>query len=178
MSIFPDRKKWRHPSLAMSYRVQRWYAGYYPALLSRLSRARTPSFFFVREKERRGRKKKPWENHPAGGGPLATSQQPLCRCGLRPLIRKIETFSACGPAGTPASCRGSPFCFLPAPPRSCVTTRSEKSGDQLPRGCAAWGEEGDKGGRSAPAGLVGLGRRAHTGIRRKVAASENLSVLD
>ena len=61
----------------------------------------------------------------------------LARCGLRPFTRKIETFSACGPAGTPASCRGSPFCFLPAPPCACVTTRTEKSGDQLPRGSAA-----------------------------------------
>ena len=108
-----------------------------------------------------------------------TLLKPLCRCGLRPFIRKTETYNACGPAGTPANNHAdAAFCFLPAPPRSCVTTRSEKSGDQLPRGCAAWGEEGDKGGRSAPAGLVGLGRRAHTGIRRKVAASENLSVLD
>ena len=125
---------------------------------------RTPSFFFVREKERRGRKKKPYGTFPAGGGPLFASRQPLCRCGLRPLTRKTEPFNACGPAGTPASCRGSPFCFLPAPPCACVTTRTEKSGDQLPRGSAAEGEPRDKGGCSASAGLVGLGRRAHTGI--------------
>ena len=124
---------------------------------------RTPSFFFVREKERWGRKKKPWGNHPAGGGPLSASRQPLCRCGLRPFIKGMKTYNACVPTGTPASCRGSPFCFLPAPPRACVTTRTEKLGDQLPRGSAAWGEEGDKGGCSAPAGLVGLNRRAHTG---------------
>ena len=107
-----------------------------------------------------------------------TLLKPLCRCGLRSPAREIETFSARVAGGTPASCRGSPFCFLPSPPRRCVTTRTEKLGDQLPRGSAAWEEEGDKGGRSAPAGLVGLNRRAHTGIRRKVAASENLSVLD
>ncbi len=125
---------------------------------------RTPSFFFVREKERRGRKKKPWENHPAGGGPLPASRQPLCRCGLRSPAREIKTFNARVAGGTPASCRSSPFCFLPAPPRTCVTTRTEKSGDQLPRGSAAQGEQKDKGGRSALAGLAGLGRRAHTRI--------------
>ena len=103
MSIFPDRKKWRHPSLAMSYRVQRWYAGYYPALLSRLSRARTPSFFFVREKERRGRKKKPTGTFPAWGIPLSASRQPLCRCGLRSPAREIQTFSARVAIGTPAN---------------------------------------------------------------------------
>ncbi len=92
-----------------------------------------------------------------------TLLKPLCRCGLRSPAREIETFSARVAGGTPASCRGSPFCFLPAPPRACVTTRTEKLGDQLPRGSAAWGEEGDKGGCSAPAGLVGLNRRAHTG---------------
>ena len=128
---------------------------------------RTPSFFFVREKERRGRKKKPTGTFPAGGDPLSASRQPLCRCGLRSPAREIETFSARVAGGTPASCRGSPFCLLPAPPRRCVTTRTEKLGDQLPRGSAAWEEEGDKGGRSAPAGLVGLNRRAHTGIRRR-----------
>ena len=99
--------------------------------------ARTPSFFFVREKERWGRKKKPYATFPAGGGPLPASRRALCRCGLRPLTRKIETFSARVATGTPASCRGSPFCFLPAPPRACVTTRTEKLGDQLPRGSAA-----------------------------------------
>ena len=125
---------------------------------------RTPSFFFVREKERRGRKKKPYGTFPAGGGPLFASRQPLCRCGLRPLTRKTEPFNACVAAGTPANNHAAArSACLPAPPRVCVTTRTEKSGDQLPRGCAAWGEEGDKGGCSTPAGLVGLGRRAHTG---------------
>ena len=66
-----------------------------------------------------------------------TLLKPLCRCGLRSPAREIETFSARVAIGTPASCRGSPFCFLPAPPRACVTTRTEKSGDQLPRGSAA-----------------------------------------
>ena len=124
---------------------------------------RTPSFFFVREKERRGRKKKPTGTFPAGGDPLSASRQPLCRCGLRSPAREIKTFNARVAGGTPASCRSSPFCFLPAPPRTCVTTRTEKSGDQLPRGSAAQGEQKDKGGRSALAGLAGLGRRAHTG---------------
>mgnify|MGYP001666279261 CR=1 FL=1 len=124
---------------------------------------RTPSFFFVREKERRGRKKKPYATFPAGGGPLPASRRALCRCGLRSPAREIKTFNARVAGGTPASCRGSPFCFLPAPPRACVTTRTEKLGDQLPRGSAAREEPRDKGGRSAPAGLVGLGRRAHTG---------------
>ena len=114
-----------------------------------------------------GRKKKPTGTFPAWGIPLSASRKPLCRCGLRSPAREIQTFSARLAIGTPASCRGSPFCFLPAPPRACVTTRTEKSGDQLPRGSAAWGEEGDKGVRSAPAGLAGLGRRAHTGIRRR-----------
>ena len=117
---------------------------------------RTPSFFFVREKERRGRKKKPTGTFPAGGDPLSASRQPLCRCGLRSPVREIETFKARVAGGTPASC-------LPAPPRACVTTRTEKSGDQLPRGSAAQGEQKDKEGRSALAGLAGLGRRAHTG---------------
>ena len=134
-----------------------------PASLLNLCHSRTPSFFFVREKERRGRKKKPTGTFPAWGIPLSASRQPLCRCGLRSPAREIQTFSARVAIGTPASCRGSPFCFLPAPPRACVTTRTEKSGDQLPRGSAAQGEQRDKGGRSAPAGLAGLGRRAHTG---------------
>ena len=38
-----------------------------------------------------------------GGDPLSASRQPLCRCGLRPFTRKIETFSACVPTGTPAN---------------------------------------------------------------------------
>ena len=124
MSIFPDRKKWRHPSLAMSYRVQRWYAGYYPALLSRLSRARTPSFFFVREKERRGRKKKPTGTFPAGGGRHCASRRALCRCGLWPSAREIKPFRHCVAAGAPANAHAAAaFCFLPAPPRLCVATR-------------------------------------------------------
>ena len=64
---------------------------------------RTPSFFFVREKERRGRKKKPRGNHPAEGGPLSASRQPLCRCGLRSPAREIQTFSARVAIGTPAN---------------------------------------------------------------------------
>ena len=50
-----------------------------------------------------------------------------------------------------------------------MTTRTEKLGDQLPRGSAAQGEQRDKGGRSALAGLAGLGRRAHTEIRKLAA---------
>ena len=124
---------------------------------------RTPSFFFVREKERRGRKKKPYAIHPAWGDGLSASQQPLCRCGLRAPTRKIEAFRPRAAAGTPANNHAdAAFCLLPAPPRACVTTRSEKSGDQLPWGCTARGEQKDKGGCSVPAGLVGLGRRAHT----------------
>ena len=153
----------------MYYRGWYWFAGHDPASLNRQCGARTPSFFFVREKERRGRKKKPRGNHPAGGDPLSASRQPLCRCGLRPPARKIQTFSARVAIGTPTSCRGSPFCFLPAPPRACVTTRTEQSGDHLPRGSAAQGEQRDKGGRSALAGLAGLGRRAHTEIRKLAA---------
>ena len=108
---------------------------------------------------------------PSGGGvPLSASRQPLCRCGLRSPAREIQTFSARVAAGAPANAHAAAaFCFLPAPPRACVTTRTEKSGDQLPRGSAAWGEEGDKGGRSALAGLAGLGRRAHTEIRKLAA---------
>ena len=79
-----------------------------------------------------------------------TLLKPLCRCGLRSPAREIQTFSARVAIGTPASCRGSPFCFLPAPPRACVTTRTEKSGDQLPRGSAAQGEQRDKGGPLCP----------------------------
>ena len=53
---------------------------------------RTPSFFFVREKERRGRKKKPYATFPAGGGPLPASRRALCRCGLRPFIKRNKNF--------------------------------------------------------------------------------------
>ena len=53
---------------------------------------RTPSFFFVREKERRGRKKKPYATFPAGGGPLSASRRALCRCGLRPFIKRNKNF--------------------------------------------------------------------------------------
>ena len=93
---------------------------------------RTPSFFFVREKERWGRKKKPTGTFPAGGGPLPASRRALCRCGLRPFIKGIKTFSARVAGGTPASCRGSPFCFLPAPPRLCVTTCCESRATNSP----------------------------------------------
>ena len=43
-----------------SYRGLCRYAGHDPATLLNLCRSRTPSFFFVREKERGGRKKKPY----------------------------------------------------------------------------------------------------------------------
>ena len=53
--------------------------------------------------------------------------------------------------------------LLAATPASSVRNHTlRKLGDQLPWGCAAGGEQGDKGGRSASAGLAGLGRRAHT----------------
>ena len=61
-----------------------------------------------------------------------TLLKPLCRCGLRPFIKGIETFKACVAASTPASCRGSPFCFLPAPPRLCVTTCCESRATNSP----------------------------------------------
>ena len=44
------------------YRVLCRYAGYDPASLCCQCGARTPSFFFVREKERWGRKKKPYRS--------------------------------------------------------------------------------------------------------------------
>ena len=85
---------------------------------------RTPSFFFVREKERRGRKKKPYATFPAGGGPLPASRRALCRCGLWPSAREIKPFRHCVAAGAPANAHAAAaFCFLPAPPRLCVATR-------------------------------------------------------
>ena len=61
-----------------------------------------------------------------------TLLKPLCRCGLRPFIKGIETFKACVATSTPASCRGSPFCFLPAPPCLCVTTCCESRATNSP----------------------------------------------
>ena len=58
--------------------------------------------------------------------------------------------------------------MLAAGPASLVRSHVlRKSGDRLSWGCAAGGEQGDKGQCSAAAGLAGLGRRAHTRIRRR-----------
>ena len=150
-----------------------------PASLLNLCHSRTPSFFFVREKERRGRKKKPWENHPAGGDPLSASRQPLCRCGLRSPAREIQTFSARVAIGTPANNHAAARSAFYQPRLAPASPHAPKSRATNSPGAPLHKENKEtKGDRSALAGLAGLGRRAHTGIRRKVAASENLSVLD
>ena len=181
--------------LCIPYRGLRWYAGFpygnprmtpragcaYEAPAPRLSFSCVKKKDGGERKSLRGTIRRAWGDTPHWKNVAAprsssphrgnkTLLKPLCRCGLRSPTREIQTFSARVAAGAPANAHAAAaFCFLPAPPRACVTTRTEKSGDQLPRGSAAQGEQRDKGGRSALAGLAGLGRRAHTEIRKLAA---------
>ena len=153
-----------------------------PASLLNLCHSRTPSFFFVREKERRGRKKKPYATFPAGVGgypPLEergcapffvphrgnkTLLKPLCRCGLRSPAREIQTFSARVAIGTPANNHAAARSAFYQPRLAPASPHAPKSRATNSPGAPLHKENKEtKGDRSALAGLAGLGRRAHTG---------------
>ena len=69
----------------MYYRGWYWFAGHDPASLNRQCGARTPSFFFVREKERRGRKKKPWGTVRRGEAHSLPRSNPCVAAGAPPI---------------------------------------------------------------------------------------------
>ena len=66
-----------------------------------------------------------------------TLLKPLCRCGLRPFIKGIETFKACVAASTPASCRGSSVLasyqprLVPVSPHAPKSRATNSPGDAL-----------------------------------------------
>ena len=66
-----------------------------------------------------------------------TLLKPLCRCGLRPVIKGIETFKACVAASTPASCRGSSVLasyqprLVPVSPHAPKSRATNSPGDAL-----------------------------------------------
>ena len=74
------------------YRVERWYAGYDPVALCCQCGARTPSFFFVREKERWGRKKKPYATFPEGVGGYPPLEERGCAPFFVPPIEEIKPY--------------------------------------------------------------------------------------
>ena len=58
----------------MYYRGWYWFAGHDPASLNRQCGARTPSFFFVREKEKKGCGRGTGANSPRGHAPQSNAK--------------------------------------------------------------------------------------------------------
>ena len=149
----------------MLYWVMCRCAGDCPASLCHQCRARTPSFFFVREKERWGRKKKPYRTIRRGEADVVARGRRCVAAGFRPPTVKIEPFRTSVAASMPANAHAvAAYCLLPAPPRLCVATCCG-SGASDCLGAGLRGRMDGFGGCSESTGLSVFRRRDHTGIR-------------
>ena len=88
VATYVNRFKITWKTFTISYRAWCWYAGHPPASLLNLCHSRTPSFFFVREKERRGRKKKPYRTIRRGEADAAARGKRCVAAGFRPHKRR------------------------------------------------------------------------------------------